>query len=188
MTATQCARFCAGLRAHPLPIPCRRPHRRQRRRHRYASPLPQQGLTSDCETDMCRPVSLSRCRIIGYLGSERNRLPNSHLQRALHRAQLMLRQPKRLLKPLEDERTIRPVENCVTGMPQSVVVRVLGRRVRKGVVATAMGSWEIRAFLGDRRLFVSAGGFTKDARHEAERSSMSARPARPACGELRQCG
>ncbi len=42
---------------------------------------------------------------------------------------------------------------------------------------TAMGAQEIRSFLGalrqgDRGLYVSAGGFTKEARYEAERSSV----------------
>jgi len=42
---------------------------------------------------------------------------------------------------------------------------------------TAMGSPEIRSFLGgrqvgDRCLYVSTGGFTKDARYEAERSTI----------------
>ena len=44
---------------------------------------------------------------------------------------------------------------------------------RKG----AMGSTEIRSFLGgrhkdDKGLYVSTGGFTKDAQYEAERSSI----------------
>jgi len=43
--------------------------------------------------------------------------------------------------------------------------------------ATTMGSQEIRSFLGgrqpgDRCLYVSTGGFSKDARYEAERSSI----------------
>jgi restriction system protein len=42
---------------------------------------------------------------------------------------------------------------------------------------SAMGSQEVRAFMGgrqpgDRCLYVSTGGFTKDARYEAERSSV----------------
>ena len=42
---------------------------------------------------------------------------------------------------------------------------------------TAMGSPELRAFLGgrqsgDRCLYVSTGGFTKEARYEAERSTV----------------
>lgn len=45
---------------------------------------------------------------------------------------------------------------------------------RKG----AMGSQEIRSFLGgrhkdDKGLYVSTGGFSKDARYEAERASIS---------------
>ncbi|MBB5192286.1 putative Mrr-cat superfamily restriction endonuclease [Silvimonas terrae] len=43
--------------------------------------------------------------------------------------------------------------------------------------AAAMGSQEIRSFLGgrhdnDRGLYVSTGGFTKDARYEAERARI----------------
>ena len=43
-----------------------------------------------------------------------------------------------------------------------------------------MGSKEIRAFLGGRKpgdkcLYVSTGGFTKDARYEAERSTVPLR-------------
>jgi restriction system protein len=42
---------------------------------------------------------------------------------------------------------------------------------------SSMGSQEIRSFLGgrhkdDKGLYVSTGGFTKDARYEAERASI----------------
>ena len=63
-----------------------------------------------------------------------------------------------------------------TSQPERVSATILIRngRIRQG---TQMGSQEIRSFVGglrpgDRGIYVSTGGFSKEAKYEAERSNI----------------